>query len=97
MDPTCLPGRMSGINLHTGTGMVPPYQPVGGGLVMPNRGMMPDRGAMMPGGTMVGANANNHLDNARERASRSYLRKQNTVQCTRFLFNILLYHFTVYN
>ena len=82
MDPTCLPGpgRLSGISL--------PYQPVGGGLVMPDRGMVPDRGAMMPGGTMVGANANNqlHMDNAsaRERATRSYLRKQNTVQCTRF-------------
>ena len=91
MDPTCLPGpgRLSGI---IGNGKVPPYQPVGGGLVLPNRGMVPDRGATMPGGILVGGNANNHLDIAtgRERATRSYLRKQNTVQCTRFYFCILL-------
>ena len=96
MDPTCLPGhvgsRLSGMNLHggmhSGNGMVPPYQTVGGGLAMPNRGvmvtgMMPDRG-MMPG-----ANPNNHHlewnGSARERASRAYLRKQNTVQCTRYI------------
>ena len=68
MDPTIPPGpgsRLSGMNMHAGNGMVPPYQTVGGGLVMPNRGVA------MPGGSMVGVNANNrHLDNAssRERA-----------------------------
>ena len=110
MDPTCLPGhaggggRLSGINvMHSGNGIMPPYQPVGGGLAMPNRGvmvtgMMPERG-MMPGGTMVPGANRVHLGNgsSRERTSRAYLRKQNTVQCTRLYFNILHSHLLFIN
>ena len=110
MDPTCLPGhggggRLSGINvMHSGNGIMPPYQPVGGGLAMPNRGvmvtgMMPERG-MMPGGTMVPGANRVHLGNGsstRERTTRAYLRKQNTVQCTRLYFNILHSHLLFIN
>ena len=93
MDPTCLPGhgRLGGMNLHgglhSGNGMVPPYQTLGGGLVMPERGGVMVSSGMMPGARVVGANPTNHLGNAstRERGARSYLRKQNTVQCTRYI------------
>ena len=105
MDPTCLPGhaRLSGMNLHgglmhSGNGMMPPYQTLGGGLVMPDRGGVMAPG-MMTGGRVVGANPTIHLGSnasanptihlgnasTRDRGARNYLRKQNTVQCTRYM------------
>lgn len=86
MDPTCLPGHSRlGLGMNHGHAgiFVPPQQTVGGCVQMPARGVVFP--GMMPDANNLGGNTTNHLANTRDRFSaRGCLRKQNTVQCTRY-------------